>query len=126
MSTSVPHDLYRIASSLKKRYGDFSHHNKSNPLHELLFILCSTRTSELGYRRSYRDLMNRFPTFRALQLASTNEIAAAIQRGGLSNKKAAAIMAITDRLVDCFGRPTLAPLKRWSDMQCEEFLVSLP
>lgn len=37
-----------VARVLQKRYGDFDHHNRRNPLEELLFILCSVQCADAG------------------------------------------------------------------------------
>lgn len=126
MSPSIARNVYEVATILKNKYRDFAHYNKSNPFDELLFILCSTRTSEVGYRDTYRSLRKRFPQNQMLACASKRAVAAAITKGGLSNKKAAAIKRIISLLVREFGRPTLAPLRQWPDEKCEKFLVSLP
>lgn len=45
---------------------------------------------------------------------------------GQFTQKATAIKSIIGILNDRFGRPTLSPLHKMSDAQCEEFLTSLP
>lgn len=121
-----PHDVYEVARLLRKRYRDFNHYNRANPLVELLFILCSTKTSEAGYRETFKALRKRFPTNRQLAAASVAEIAAAIARGGLAKKKARAIKSIMRELTSKFGSPTLAPLQEMSDGECERYLTRLP
>ncbi len=126
MHYSGPHNVYQVAELLERRYGNFDHHNRKNPLHELLFILCSTKTSESGYRETFRTLRRRFPTNRSLASASIKDIARSIARGGLARKKAAAIQAIVRKTITDFGRPTLSPLRKMSDADCESFLTKLP
>jgi endonuclease III len=115
-----------VASRLSARYGDFAHGNKANPLNELVFILCSIKTGELGYQGSYRTLRRRFPTFDALGHATTQEIAVALVPSGLELQKAGYLSAILNRLKVEFGRPTLAPLRMMDDNACERFLLTLP
>jgi endonuclease III len=126
MNPSHPRSVYEVAGVLRDQYHDFSHYNKSDPFDELLFIICSTKTSEVGYRGTYRALRKRFPRREMLASASSSEIAKVIKTGGLSNKKASAIRGIVLTVMRRFGRLTLSPLKRWSDRECEDFLVSLP
>jgi endonuclease III len=114
-------DVVRV---LRGRYGDFAHNNKNNPLNELLFIICSVRTN--GYEAVYRELCRRFPRFDMLAGASVTEISKTINSGGLYNHKSARIKIIMERIVERFGRPTLAPLRKMSDEECEGFLTSLP
>lgn len=122
----TPENLARVAASLKARYGDFAHYNKANPLDELLFILCSVKTAAESYHSTYLALKREFPRYDQIAEAPARYIAKPIEHGGLSNNKAKAIRAIMDRLVEEFGRPTLNPLREWSDEQCEAFLTSLP
>lgn len=121
-----PRDVGEISRLLARRYKNFDHYNRKNPLDELLFILCSTKTSELGYRETFRSLRRRFPSNRMLAAARIPEISAAIARGGLAKKKARAIKAILQKTTAQFGEPTLAPLRRMSDAECERLLIGLP
>jgi endonuclease III len=115
-----------VVARLRARYRDFAHHNRSNPLEELLFIMLSSLTHETNYRRSYQSLRRAFPRLADLAAASEQDIARAIAKGGLSKRKAAGMRAILDEVQVRFGRPTLAPLRRMDDAECEAFLTSLP
>ena len=115
-----------VASALSLKYKDFAHGNKSDPLEEILFILCSVKTAEKGYQRTYKALKWAFPTRSALARASVDAIAEAIRGGGLSNNKARSIRIILNRAMDQFGSLTMAPLRRWPTAECEAFLTSLP
>jgi endonuclease III len=121
-----PRDIGEISRLLTRRYKNFDHHNRKNPLDELLFIICSTKTSELGYRETFRALRRRFPSNEMLAVAKIREIYAVIARGGLAKKKARAIKAIMQKTIAQFGQPTLAPLRQMSDSECERLLTSLP
>jgi endonuclease III len=100
--------------------------NKKNPFNELLYIVLSSRTPPENYQGTYLSLRRRFETADSLAEASTEEVAAAIEFGGLQNKKAHAITAISTKLRETFGRVTLAPLKRMETEEAEKFLTSLP
>ncbi len=115
-----------VARLLSERYGDHAHGNKMNPLRELLFIICSVQTNEDLYQSTYASLRARFPSFRQLSVASEDDIASTIARGGLAWQKARAIRRILSRLDSDFGAPTLAPLLSMSDAECEQYLGSLP
>ena len=121
-----PLSVQPIAVALKKRYRDFNHHNLKNPLDELLFIICSTKTGEASYRSTYRTLKETFPTHYQIAEASAEYIARPIVSGGLSNLKAKAIRNLLDVIVEKFGEPTLKPLRKMSDEDAESFLLSLP
>ncbi|WP_459724201.1 endonuclease III domain-containing protein [Sideroxyarcus sp. TK5] len=115
-----------VAAGLKKRYRDFDHYNLKDPLDELLFIICSTKTEEASYLNSFRALKESFPTHNAIAAADAGSIARAIVRGGLSNQKAKAIRNLLDAVVARFGEPGLEPLRSMGDDEAEDFLVSLP
>lgn len=126
MAERFAHNVTEIAETLRWKYADFSHYNKSNPLDELLFILCSTQTSEKNYQASYRALRREFPRMDMIAEAPAEYIAKPLTCGGLSNQKSVLIRGIMNVLVERFGRPTLSPLKYMSDAECESFLISLP
>jgi endonuclease III len=116
----------KIANLLQSQYFDFAHHNKKNPLDELIFILLSVTTTEFVYLQTYRTFKVHFPCYADLLEASIQEISKQIYLGGQFTQKATAIKSIIAILNDRFSRPTLAPLHKMSDEQCEEFLTSLP
>lgn len=57
---------------------------------------------------------------------SVRKLSKVIAWGGLQNQKATAVKAIIKTLIKQFGKPTLAPLKKMPDEECERFLLSLP
>ena len=118
--------VFDVAAALKKRYCDFNHYNLKEPLDELLFIICSTKTGEASYRSTYRLLKETFPTHLRIAEAPAEYIARPIVSGGLSNQKAKAIRSLLDMVVEKFGEPTLEPLRNMSDGEAETFLLSLP
>ena len=126
MSRQLTEEIKKVALVLKKEYKDFAHHNKKNPLDELFFILCSVKRSEKVYSEAFKSLKRNFPRYELLATASTNKISRAVSWGGLQNQKAAAAKEIIKCLIEHFGGPTLSPLKKMSDEDCERFLTSLP
>ena len=125
-SPKYPSTVFKVAATLKTRYRDFNHHNLKNPLDELLFIICSTKTGEASYRSTYRSLKETFPTHLQIAEAPAAYIAQPILSGGLSNQKAKAIRDLLDIIVEKFGEPTLKPLRKMSDAEAAAFLLSLP
>lgn len=125
-ATLCPYLQAKVANLLQSQYSDFAHHNKKNPLDELIFILLSTTTTEPVYLQTYRAFKKRFPSYADLLGASIQEISEPIYIGGQFIQKASAIKSIIAILNDRFGRPTLSPLHAMLDAQCEEFLTSLP
>ncbi len=126
MITNNSVEISLIARQLKIRYRDFSHHNKNNPLDELLFILCSVKRSEQVYLRAFKSLKQAYPTYLQLNQAPVTELVRQISWGGLQNHKALALRNIMIKITEKFGKPTLAPLRRMSEAECEKFLCSLP
>jgi len=118
-------NVARIARLLSARYGNWPHYNRRNPLEELLFILCSIQTNENLYRGTFAALRRAFPTFRALAGAPEGAVAQVIADGGLSRQKAHKIKQLLEQVITRLGKPTLAPLKRLADEECERFLTSL-
>ena len=55
-SRKYPATVREVAATLKYRYHDFDHYNLKDPLDELLFIICSTKTEEASYRNSFQAL----------------------------------------------------------------------
>lgn len=125
-STKPPKHVVEIAAGLKKRYQDFDHYNLKDPLDELLFIICSTKTEEASYRNSFRALKKSFPTHLHIAEAPAEYIAQTIARGGLSNQKAKSIRNLLDAVAARFGEPNLEPLRSMNDKEAEAFLLSLP
>ena len=121
----TPDNVYSVARALRNEYEDFSHYNRSNPLEELLFIICSVQTGESVYRETYRSLHRAYPTFGDLYSATAKDIAEVIYNGGLSNQKARAIKMMLEDIKQYLGVVSLAPLRRSDDQECEEFLLSL-
>jgi endonuclease III len=115
-----------IAKELKNAYDDFNHFNRTNPLDELLFILCSLRRTERVYRRAFKSLKQAYPTYDELAQASVGELSSKILWGGLQNKKSRDLHNIMNAITSKFGKPSLAPLRKMSEAECEEFLCSLP
>ncbi len=125
-SRKYPLSVFDIAAALKNHYYNFNHYNLKDPLDELLFIICSTKTGEASYRSTFQLLKETFPTHLQIAEAAAEYIARPIVSGGLSNQKAKAIRDLLDVIVEKFGKPTLKPLRKMSDKEAEAFLLSLP
>lgn len=126
MSRKYARKIEEVAYVLKKEYEDFAHYNRKNPLDELFFILCSVKRSEKVYLEAFKSLKQNFPKYELIATSSVKKISSAVYWGGLQNQKAAAAKEIVKGLMRRFGRPTLAPLKRMTDEECERLLTSFP
>jgi endonuclease III len=123
---SLPMRIDETARILRKRYGDFAHYNRKNPFEELLFIVCSVQTDEKKYRETFASLRRSFPRFGDLAEARRANLAKPLRSGGLAPTKSRMILGICRAISKRFGKPTLAPLKRLNDAECESVLTSLP
>jgi endonuclease III len=117
------HEIDKILSSM---YLTPRHHNKSNPLNELLFIICSLRTSEKLYLESYSRLMKLCPKFKDFTNISNSDLVSIFKYSGLAEQKAKIIQSCIPLIKAQFGRITLSPLQKMSEIECEKFLTSLP
>lgn len=109
-----------------RRFGRPNLGNKKNPFNELLYIILSSKTPPDRYQEVYRALRCAYPRADDFVGADPQALAQIIKRAGLQNRKARAIVNITERLRQEFGRVTLAPLSNLSNREAECFLVSLP
>src|SRR3989339_1701417 len=119
-------DAYIISKKLRSSFRDFSHNNYKNPLNELLFIICSTKSSSNNYERAFKSLKRKFPRFDQLACARKKDIAKAIAIGGLYNNKAAIIKKLIASIKLKFGKFSLSSLKHLKISECEALLISLP
>ena len=123
---TTPKNIDTIGRVLRRRYGDFDHYNKRNPLDELIFIICSVQTAEVSYKRTFRALRDEFKTFDRLNEAPAEYLARPLKPGGLSEQKSKSLRKTFDAITETFGRLTLSPLRDYDDAACEAFLTSLP
>jgi endonuclease III len=125
MNPQYAHNVIEIAEALRKGYKDFNHHNKKYPLDELLFIICSIKRTEKVYLASFRTLKKEYPSHEKLLKAPTKKISGIFASAGLHNHKALMIKHILTSITQRFGKPTLNPLKKMSNKECEDFLTGL-
>lgn len=119
-------NVKEVAQALIKRFDSPDLGNKRNPFNELLYIILSSKTPPDRYQEVYKALKRAYPRADDFIAADPAEVARVINRAGLQNRKAHAIVAIARKLQKEFGRVTLAPLKQMTDEEAERFLESLP
>jgi endonuclease III len=118
-----------IVTDVEKRlriYGTPSHHNKQNPLDELVFIILSAQTEEYTYLQTYEQLSCAYPAWSGLSTADEECIAEIIRPGGLYIKKSRQLKAIFRQLLKDFGTETLDELYNLNDQEAYGYLTSLP
>jgi endonuclease III len=120
-----PPDPFRVARALRARYGR-PRVPRSDPLEELLWLLCSTKTTGRGCETAWRALRRKFPSLGALARAPARSIAPPLRPAGLHRQRARTLKAVCREVERRFGRLTLNPVRRMPVPACEEFLLSLP
>lgn len=115
----------RVAGILRRRYGP-ARVPRSAPLDELLWLLCSTKTTGRGCEVAYRALRRKFPTLRSLADAPVAALAPPLRPAGLHRQRARTIKAALRAVEQRFGRLTLGPIRSMDDGACEASLLTLP
>lgn len=119
-------NVRRIRKILSGCYAGVALGNKRDPFRELIFIILSSKTPPERYVATYRSLRSVMPTAESLARAQVSSIERAICFGGLAHRKAMQISGIARALRRIFGRVTLSPLRKMSDVAAEDFLDNLP
>lgn len=107
-------------------YGNDTHHNRDDPLEELVFIILSAQTESYLYRQTFEDLLQRFPTWDLMLDATEDEIASVIRRGGLARKKASQLKRALSKIKEDTKKLSLEFLRELSDEEARRYLTSLP
>ncbi len=118
--------LRSLVRTLSRAYRDPKHHNKIDPLDELIFIILSAKTSEANYLKTYETLKLRFPSWDEALESAPGRIEEAIARGGLARKKGGQIRRLLRAIVGINGRADLSFLRNLSTDRAEVLLASLP
>lgn len=87
-----------IIERLSEVYGYPHHLPSGDPVAELVLTVLSQNTSDTNSGRAFIQLMRRFPSWDALADAPVEEIAEAIQVGGLAQQKAPRIKRILEEV----------------------------
>ncbi|MGC9372251.1 MAG: endonuclease III domain-containing protein [Thermovirgaceae bacterium] len=92
------------------------------PLDSLVRTVLSQNTNDTNRDRAYENLRRRFPDWKDVLGAKTEEVAEAIKSAGLSNTKAVRIREILETVKMTFGVLSLEKMKEWDDSQARRFL----
>jgi endonuclease III len=125
-SPPLPAAPVALVAERLRRYGMPRHHNKDDPLDELVFIVLSAQTEEYAYLKTYEALRATFPEWEGLAEADVEQIVAVIRPGGLYRKKARQLQGALAKIVRDQGRPTLAFLYDLDAAAAYSYLLSLP
>lgn len=100
--------IREACAALERRYGNPRHGNLDEPLDELVYIILSTRTRDVVFRRTFDALKRAFPSWEQVTAGRLPEIESILTPSGLGRLKARQIVAILDRLRSAFGNATLS------------------
>jgi len=115
-----------IIELLRQEYGELPWRPHGGPITELVLTILSQNTSDANSGRAFARLRLRFPTWEALLGANPQDIAEAIQVGGLARIKAPRIKAILEDIWRCVGSFDLFFLKEMPLAEAKAWLRSLP
>src|SRR5262247_2022305 len=87
-----------VERRLRRLYGQPRHHNKNDPLSELVFILLSTQTREAEYRRTFSVLWRTYRSWDRVRRADPSELEALIRYGGFARRKVALLQRLLERV----------------------------
>ena len=121
-----PQRLRLIERRLREAYGQPRHHNPSDPLDDLIFLVLSRMTQEVKYLRTYRALRRELPTWGAVMDASESYLEDLLQDAGLAPTKSRHIRAILKEIEAREGTLDLSRLHGLPDEEAEAYLTSLP
>jgi endonuclease-3 len=84
----------KVYDVLAAYYGDLEWRASTDPLSELILTILSQHTSDHNRDRAFESMRRRFPTWKEVRDAPTDELADAIKSGGLANIKAPRIQEV--------------------------------
>mgnify|MGYP001037269894 CR=1 FL=1 len=116
----------RIIELLDGEYGRPRWQPRGTPLSELIATILSQNTSDANSGRAFRNLTRRFGVWERVAEAEVEDIAAAIESGGLSRVKAPRIKAILEMIRKERGGLDLEFLGDMPLPQAKAWLESLP
>ncbi len=118
--------LRAIHRRLRRHFGGLEAPRRTDPLEELILTVLSQHTSDANADRAFASLRARYPTWEEVVRARPAALTDAIRSGGLAKTKAPRIQAILREVREREGRLDLSRLRRLSDHEAREYLVSLP
>ncbi|MCR4403887.1 MAG: endonuclease III [Candidatus Acetothermia bacterium] len=114
--------ILEVARRLGQKYGRLEWRSHGDPLDVLIKTILSQNTNDANRDRAYAGLKARFPTWEAAAAAPVEELAEAIQPGGLHHEKARRIKKLLQELAAEKGGYSLSYLE---PLSTEEALAEL-
>lgn len=115
-----------LIDRLAKTYGEPKWSPRFGATEELVFTVLTQHTSDSNAGIAYRALIERYPTWREVVAADTEELADTIRRGGLANQKAPRIQAMLAEIKRQRGTYDLDFLASHPLVSAKEWLSALP
>lgn len=120
-------DLLREADRrMRRRYGFGRLWTRRDPSAETVFIVLSAPTEEYNYRRAYRRLRRRLPTWERVLAAAPAQLVETIIQGGLATKKAGQIKSLLAEVMLRRGELSLKFLRSLDTETAIAWLMNLP
>jgi endonuclease III len=111
---------------LESVYGPIEWRPRMIAIDELIFTVLTQNTSDLNAERAYDTLRKSLPTWGQVIEAETEEVAALIKHGGLSNQKSVRIQKILVEILKRIGHFDLEFLAARPLEETREWFTSLP
>jgi endonuclease-3 len=114
-----------VHALLLEEYGHHEWHPHRDAVSELVRTILSQNTSDVNSDRAFARLQSRFATWEQLLLAGVEEIAEAIEPGGLARVKAPRIKRVLEAIREEQGELSLDFLEEMEIREASAWLVSL-
>ena len=118
--------VLEVARRLEAKYGHLRWRARGDPLDVLIKTILSQNTNDTNCDRAYAALRQRFPTWEEVAAAPEEEIASAIQPGGLHRQKARVIKHLLNTILRERGGLTLDYLHELSLEEALQELMRFP
>ena len=118
--------LTEIERRLREAHGQPRHHNPSDPLDDLIFLVLSRMTQQTKYLRTFEALTARYSSWELVRDAPSSEVEEVLSDAGLAPTKTAHIQAILKEVERREGAIDLSRLHQLPDLEAEQYLTSLP
>lgn len=119
-------DIAAVLSRLEREYGAPGWEPRYDPATELIMTILSQNTSDVNSRRAFQRLRDTFESWEDVAGADVEEIAAAIQPGGLARIKAPRLKAILGQILEERGSLDLSFLGDMPLPEAKAWLRRLP
>jgi len=111
---------------LRREYGQPRHHNPTDPLDDLVFLVLSRMTQEVKYVRTYEAIREALPSWELVMDAPHESVEDLIRDAGLAPTKTRQLREMLREIERREEKLDLARLREMSDPEVQDYLTSLP